>query len=163
MIIKYYTLYKLLTKQEEMSPWEAVVAINDIRKMDATIKQALWKWLQNGIPPKLTINGVSLQELINPDEDEGEQMSPLRAFMMLDWIKREPLVAKHYLSVHRFHHPREALTKEQETMLKKRLAQLEEDLPEEQKTNIDNSEEHCMQGEDIVVEAATETNSNHGN
>ena len=48
----------------------------------------------------LEINGVSLSELIEKDD-----MKPVRAILMLDWIRREPAVALRYMSRERLMAP----------------------------------------------------------
>ncbi len=49
-------------------------------------------WAETG-KCDLTIAGVSYNELIN-----AEGMKPIRAFKMLDWLKREPVMAHRYLT-----------------------------------------------------------------
>ena len=94
-IISYISLYNYLTKVECLSNMEAVRSINRIRRLDPQIKMALSVWIRTGIVD-LTVNGISFNELTKEDG-----FSPIRAFFMLDWIKREPVNAMKYMAVER--------------------------------------------------------------
>ncbi len=151
MVIRYFTLYKKL-RNCNMSPWEAVVAINDIRQMSPALQKELWQWC-DGKTPSITINGVSYNDLVRKVEDGGEEMNPIRALLMLDWIEKEPVEAMHYLSVHRFHAPKTPNTKEELAFLDKRIAELREKMPDKKiVADRSNSDEECRDGEDIIVE-----------
>jgi hypothetical protein len=50
--------------------------------------------------PSIEYHDVSLEELINEDK-----LSPIRAILMLDWIRREPAVAMRYMEAERYRAP----------------------------------------------------------
>lgn len=90
--MKYLELYKYLVNEEELTRVQAIRSINDIRKFDPEIKKALGKWFETR-KCDLVIEGISFNDLVTI-----EQMKPIRAFKMLDWVKREPFLAIRYLS-----------------------------------------------------------------
>jgi hypothetical protein len=67
----------------------------DIRRLDPEIKAALATWFETG-KCDITVADVSFVELITK-----EDMRPIRAFKMLDWLKREPAFAHRYLAQRR--------------------------------------------------------------
>lgn len=89
--MKYIVLYKYLLEEEGLTRVQAIRSINDIRKFDPEIKKALGIWFET-TQCELVINGVAFQDLVT-----REGMKPIRAFKMLDWAKREPLLAIRYL------------------------------------------------------------------
>jgi len=93
--ISYIKLFTYLTKEEGLGPEEAIRSINRIRKLDNQLKRALIAWL-NKESVNIVINGVSFDELVN-----DENFTPVRAFLMLDWIKREPKQALRYMAFER--------------------------------------------------------------
>ena len=90
--MKYIDLYNYLRDHEELSRTQAIRSILDIRKLDPEIKKALAEWAKKG-KCDLTIEGVSFYELV-----ASEDMKPIRAFKMLDWLKREPAIAHRHLA-----------------------------------------------------------------
>lgn len=94
--ISYIKFYTYLVGEANLSSLEAIRTINRVRKLDSQIKNALIDWF-NQEEVSLTINDVSFDELVN---DEG--FTPVRAFLLLDWIKREPAQAMHYMAIERF-------------------------------------------------------------
>lgn len=90
--MKYLDLYKYLVDEEELTRVQAIRSINDIRKFTPEIKKALGIWFETK-KCDLVIEGVSFEELVN-----DEKMKPIRAFKMLDWVKREPYLAIRYLA-----------------------------------------------------------------
>ena len=95
VVISYIKLYKKM-QEEGFSALQAFRNMGRIRKMDPSILKALQEWLEGGYPV-LTVNGVSFEELV-----EEEDMNPIRAFLMLDWIHREPASAMRYMAVERY-------------------------------------------------------------
>ena len=95
VVISYIKLYKKM-QEEGFSALQAFRNMGRIRKMDPSILKALQEWLEGGYPV-LTVNGVSFEELV-----EDEDMNPIRAFLMLDWIHREPASAMRYMAVERY-------------------------------------------------------------
>jgi len=65
--------------------------------MDNEIKRALNAFLKTGVCD-YEESGVSFVELVN-----DEHMKPVRAFLMLDWLKREPVEAMKYLAIRGVH------------------------------------------------------------
>lgn len=94
--ISYIKFYTYLVDEAELSPLEAIRTINRVRKLDPQIKNTLIGWF-NREDVILTINDVSFDELVN---EEG--FTPVRAFLLLDWIKREPAQAMYYMAIERF-------------------------------------------------------------
>ena len=70
------------------------------------------------MPTILEYHGISLNELIGNDK-----MKPVRAILMLDWIRREPAVAMRYMEKERYRAP-QAVTESDKEMLKKVLEKL---------------------------------------
>lgn len=94
--IKYQTLFGYLTKAEQMNPEGARKHIDLIRRFSPKLLRALEQWL-NDITPDVAVGDVTFVELTT---DEG--MSPIRAFMMLDWMERDPERAMHFMAEQRF-------------------------------------------------------------
>lgn len=93
--MRYLDLYKFLRDNEGLTRVQAIRSILDIRRFDVEIKKALSQWFETGICD-LIVADVSFEELtINED------MKPIRAFKMLDWLKREPAFAHRYLAQRR--------------------------------------------------------------
>lgn len=97
-IIKYIQLYKYLL-EEDNSPIGAYKVIQSIRKLPVELKNAVFDIL-NGSIPFIEYHDVSLQELL-----EKDNMKPIRAILMLDWIRREPLVAMRYMAREKLNAP----------------------------------------------------------
>lgn len=85
--IKYIDLYNRLRNDEELTIVQAIRSIVKIRHFDPEIKAALVQWLETG-KCDLVVEDVSFNELT-----QEEEMKPFLAFKMLDWLKREPLLA----------------------------------------------------------------------
>lgn len=99
MVIKYILLFNYLIKKEGLSAIEAYRNIERIRKLPPELKQAVFDVL-NSLSPDIEYEGVSYKELV--DEDE---MAPIRAILMLDWIRREPMAATKYMAKERLLSP----------------------------------------------------------
>lgn len=91
-ILKYIQLYGYLIVKENHSPISAGRIISYVRKLPSDLKLAVLAIVNQGIPD-LEIEGISLTELI-----EKDGMKPIRAVLMLDWIRREPAVALRYMA-----------------------------------------------------------------
>lgn len=90
--MKYIDLYNYLRDQEDLNRAQAIRSILAIRKFAPEIKAAMLEWTKTG-KCGLTVADVSFNELV-----VSEGMKPVRAFKMLDWLKREPIMAHRYLS-----------------------------------------------------------------
>lgn len=97
--MKYIDLFNYLISKdgEDLSFVQAVRNIGRIRKMDPVIKEALVGFLKTG-KCSHTEAGVCFTELVGT-----EKMKPIRAFLMLDWLKREPISALKYLALRGIH------------------------------------------------------------
>lgn len=89
--MKYLSLYNYLRDNEELNRVQTVRSIMAIRHFAPEIKDALKRWADTG-ECSLTVADVSFKELVR---DMG--MKPVRAFKMLDWLRREPVLAHRYL------------------------------------------------------------------
>lgn len=89
--MEYIKLYRYLRQEEMLTRVQAVRSTYGVRKLDKEIRTGLAVWVKTG-KCDLVIADVSFNELI-----EKEGMKPIRAFKMLDWLKREPLTAYYYL------------------------------------------------------------------
>lgn len=89
--MKYLDIYNYLRDNEELNCVQSIRSIMNIRNFAPEIKAALQEWVDTG-ECKLTVADVSFKELVN---DLG--MKPVRAFKMLDWLSREPVLAHRYL------------------------------------------------------------------
>ena len=106
--IEYFKLYKYITEKEVKKPWEAIRSIRRLRKMPQNYLLTLKRRLDGDITADVNEGEIWLSELI---ENEGMQLS--QAFLMLDWIRREPENAFQYMAEERFRSPMESLTDEQ--------------------------------------------------
>ena len=97
--MKYIDLFNYLISKdgEDLSFVQAVRNIGRIRKLDPVIKEALVGFLNTG-KCSHTEAGVCFTELVCT-----EKMKPIRAFLMLDWLKREPISALKYLALRGIH------------------------------------------------------------
>ena len=122
-IIKYKNLFMVL--EHEYGFIAAIKFINRIRKFSPMLFDALYEYIQNYQIPVVEVRGVSLIELI-----ENEMMSPIMAFITLDWIEKKPMDAFDYMQKYRYSAPLQELSNMQRIMLEERLKELK------QKNNI---------------------------
>lgn len=90
--MEYLDLYNYLRDQEELTRVQAIRSIMDIRNLNIDIRAAIGKWVKTG-QCDLSVADVSFNELVSE-----VKMKPIRAFKMLDWLKREPVLAHRYLA-----------------------------------------------------------------
>ena len=90
--MKYIDLYNYLRDQESLTRVQAIRSILHVRNLDPEVKSAMGVWAKTG-NCNLTIADVSFKELVT-----NAGMKPVRAFKMLDWLKREPVLAHRYLA-----------------------------------------------------------------
>lgn len=98
-IIKYIQLYNYLISEEGLNPISAYRSIQRIRVLPSELKYSILQVMQ-GEFPNIEYHDVTLNELI-----ENEHMKPVRAILMLDWIRREPAVAMRYMETERLRAP----------------------------------------------------------
>lgn len=99
MVIKYIQLFEYLVREEGLNVVSAYRSIQRVRQLPNDFKKAVFQVL-HGIIPKIEYYDVTLKELI-----EQEGMKPIRAIMMLDWIRREPDTAMRYMETERLRAP----------------------------------------------------------
>lgn len=90
--MKYIDLYNYLRDHEELSRVQAIRSIWGVRRLSPNIKIAITKWSETGVC-NLEIADVKYNELVYTIG-----MKPIRAFKMLDWLSREPVLAHRYLA-----------------------------------------------------------------
>lgn len=93
-VISYIQLYNRL-QCEGYSVLQTLRSINCARKMDKSVQMSLLDWI-NDKDVHIVIEGISYSELV-----QKENMSPFRAFQMLDWLCKEPYKALMYMALDR--------------------------------------------------------------
>lgn len=91
-MIKYIRLYNYLTQDEKLSSRAALRNILRIRKLPVEYRKAIVD-IMDGLIPCVSCNNITLDELINKDG-----MSPVRALLFLDWVRKEPANAIKYMA-----------------------------------------------------------------
>ena len=91
-VIKYISLFRYLTHTEGLSASESYRNVQRIRKLPTELKEAVYDVLSS-VSPNVSYEGVSFHELT-----DVEGMKPIRAILMLDWIRREPIAALQYIT-----------------------------------------------------------------
>lgn len=134
-IIKYIDLFTYIIQNEsEWNPIAACKIIQKIRHLPIELKDAVLKILE-GKTPDISYHDISLLELI-----ERDNMKPIRAILMLDWIRKEPAIAMRYMERDRLRAP-QTISQSDKEMLQQVLKKL--------KVNQNNEE---LNDEDIVIE-----------
>ena len=89
---------------EKNKRWKTFKTILRIRRFSPELKEAFCDYFnsQGRIKPStsLKFGGVTFQELV---EEEG--MNELQAFLMLDWLQRDPKDAMEYMARYRYRSP----------------------------------------------------------
>lgn len=98
-IIKYIQLFSYLLAEEDSTPKYACKTIRMVRLLPRDLKLAVWDVLEGKLP-EVAYCEVTLDELVNI-----EHMKPVRAILMLDWIRREPETAMYYMQSERYAAP----------------------------------------------------------
>ena len=132
-IIKYIQLYTHLIEEEGLNPISAYQSTLRVRKLPVELKDAVLQVL-DGMCPEVEYHEVTLKELIEKDE-----MKPIRAILMLDWIRREPAIAVRYMAFERLRAPQQ-VTGNDKAKLKAALQRLkgeETPQPEPEKDETD--------------------------
>ena len=107
-IIKYISLFKYLIEDEGLNPMSAYRNIQRIRMLPPEFILAVFEVLSTYVPD-MEIGGVSFRELTVNDG-----MKPIRAILMLDWLRREPAVAIRYMATERYRSVMVGLPKQRE-------------------------------------------------
>lgn len=116
-IIKYIQLFNYIVTEEEFNPINAGRVIQKIRQLPNELKLAVLDVIEGKIP-SVEFHDISLEELINNDK-----MKPVRAILMLDWIRREPAIAMRYMEIERHRAP-QTVTDSDKEMLENVLEKL---------------------------------------
>lgn len=119
-IIEYTKLYEHLTQNENLSSWEAIRNISKVRKLAPEILKALKDW-NYGAVPEISVNGVSYAELT-----EVEDLKPIQAFLMLDWLKRDPVAAMRFMETERLRSPIKPLSDKEKQIVGDAIMKLKE-------------------------------------
>ena len=145
-IIEYIKLFNYLKDVEELEGMDVIRTIYRLRKVSKELLNGVDLILQ-GKEPDITINGVSYQELVEQDE-----MRPIRAILMLDWIRREPEAAFSYMAEDSRKAPIQPLNDEEKDELQKAIERLKGQVSEVPKS-VDDFEDSK---DDIVYKASGE-------
>ena len=132
-IIKYIQLFNYIVTEEDSNPINACRIIQKIRQLPDELKLAVSDVVEGKIP-YVEFHDISLEELINNDK-----MKPVRAILMLDWIRREPAIAMRYMEIERHRAP-QTVTDSDKEMLEKVLEKLnakETSISEDNKEDIE--------------------------
>lgn len=116
-IIKYIKLFDYIISNEDSNIIDACRTIQKVRQMPNELKLAVLDIIE-GKMPYVEFHDISLEELINNDK-----MKPIRAILMLDWIRREPAIAMRYMEIERHRAP-QTVTDSDKAMLEKVLEKL---------------------------------------
>lgn len=98
-IIKYMLLLKTIVEETGMHPSAVYDTIVKVRQLPDELKAVVAAVL-DGNTPQVEYLGVALQDIIDKDK-----ITPLRAVLILDWIRREPAIAMRYMEIERYHAP----------------------------------------------------------
>lgn len=98
-IIKYMHLVKAIVEETGLNPSAVYNAVVKVRQLPDELKAVVAAVLDGSVP-EVEYHGVALQDII-----EKDHVAPLRAVLMLDWIRREPAVAMRYMEIERYHAP----------------------------------------------------------
>lgn len=118
-VIEYARLIAYLIEEEGLNPISAYRNIQRIRVLPTDYKEAVLCVLNGGVP-SLEIDGMSFSSLT-----EYEGMKPIRAILLLDWLKREPAIATRYMASQRWRSPIHPLTEKEKTKVMETLERLQ--------------------------------------
>lgn len=136
-VIKYIQLFNFLIKEEELDLLNASRTIRKIRQLPDALKLAVWNVLEGKVP-FVEYYEVTLQELI-----DNEQMKPIRAILMLDWLRREPAIAMRYMETERYKAPQKVTDSDKEM-----LQQVLKKLQNSKSSDEEDSKEDIVIGDD---------------
>lgn len=130
-LIQYISLYRYLSSEEKLSGKAILRDILRIRHLPSEYKNAVID-IMNGYIPDVTSNGVTLEELINKDD-----MSPIRALLFLDWVRRDPSSAFKYMKDDTIHGGLPGLSEEKEKELDDAIERLRSLIDEKKRQEIE--------------------------
>lgn len=149
--IKYRDLYSRLIKEFGLT--ESLKLINRVRKFSKKNLEALSAFMETETIPELTDGKTKLSELI-----DNEGMSPICAFIMIDWMEKKPEDAYQYMAKYRHSAPMPSLSDYQKELLKARLEVLRDE------NNLPAAEDEPHSETDIVIPECEEESAiiSHG-
>ena len=109
-----------------------------IRQLPDELKSAVSDVVEGKFPSCIEYHGISLGELV-----DNEKMRPVRAILLLDWIRREPAIAIRYMETERYRAP-QVVTESDREMLRQVLAKL--NAEKESKDREEDSKEDIVIG-----------------
>ena len=118
-VIRYRGLLRVL--QKDFGFMDSIRFINRIRRFSPILIDALYEYQQNNTINNISVRDVSINELL-----ENEKMSPIGAFVMLDWIEKKPEDAYNYMYKYRYSIPLPELTDAQKALVSERIKELRE-------------------------------------
>lgn len=130
-LIKYISLYRYLASEEKLSGKAILRDIRRIRRLPSEYKNAVID-IMDGYIPDISSNGVTLEELINKDD-----MSPIRALLFLDWVRRNPSGAFKYMKDDSIHGGMPGLSEEKEKELDDAIERLGRMIDEKKRLEIE--------------------------
>ena len=87
--LKNNEIIELLIAKAQFSKDEAEYILTKVETMREDIKAALPTWLKEGKFPSISVEGFTVQSLM-----DSHSLEPAAAFLTLDWLAREPAKAK---------------------------------------------------------------------
>ena len=64
-----------------------------VKESDPETRKWIINWLQDGIYPSAAVEGITVEFLT-----EKLLFTPMNAFLIMDWLKHDPVEAKYYLT-----------------------------------------------------------------
>ncbi len=159
-VIEYVKIFNYLKDVEELDVINILRTIYKLRKLPYELLLAVDSII-SGKEPTITINGVSYEELV-----EKDGMRPIRAILMLDWIRREPDAAFAYMAECTRRSPIMPLNSEELDEVKLAIERLKKQVKEQPKpvnefedikTDIEIPEQIGTNSSDLVESNKTET------
>lgn len=123
-IIEYAKLAAFLVEEEGLNLVSSYRNIQRVRALPTELKEAVLCVL-NGDIPDIVVEDVSFSDLT-----EKDGMKPIRAILMLDWLRREPAVATRYMASQRWRSPIKTLTNDEKQKVIATLQKLKGKVPE---------------------------------
>ena len=145
-VIKYRVLFTNLEK--DFGFMDSIRFINRIRKFSPKLLNSLYNYQESGTVPDIEERGVSFKELV-----DTERMSPIGAFIMLDWIEKRPADAFDFMYKYRHSAPFPDLNDFQRAILSERIKELREEnnIPEPEPEPIIEEDIEVIESDEILT------------
>ena len=88
IIIKYFQLLNDMKRNYNYSLRQVNHTVGKLLFLDNEVKRSFAEWLDKGKEPKIKVANITFQEQII-----DMKMNPYRAFLFLDWLKKDPKTA----------------------------------------------------------------------